>query len=160
VFRVPIEPTPDGDFLLTLSDDERELLRGLPGQLRSLLEEDPADPALRRLFPPAYEEDAESEDEYRRLMRAELLEGRRASLEILESTAGQDRLSEEDVHAWIGALNDLRLVLGTRLDVSEEVYEAELDPRDPQAPELALYGYLTWLQDSLVSAVADAFPSP
>ena len=134
MFRLPIERTPDGDFLLTLSGDERELLRALPGQLRSLLEADPADPAFRRLFPPAYEEDPESEDEYRRLMREELLDGRRAALEIVETTAGQDRLSEEDVHAWIGALNDLRLVLGTRLDVSEELYEAELDPRDPQAP--------------------------
>jgi hypothetical protein len=93
-------------------------------------------------------------------MREELLDGRRAALEIVETTAGQDRLTEEDVHAWIGALNDLRLVLGTRLDVTEEVYETELDPGDPQAPELAVYGYLTWLQDSLISAVADAFPSP
>jgi hypothetical protein len=160
MFRRPIERTREGDFLLTLSGDERELLRGLPGQLRSLLEADPADSALRRLFPPAYEEDPESEDEYRRLMRDELLDGRRAALEILETTAGHDRLSEEDVHAWIGALNDLRLVLGTRLDVTEDVYEAGLDPRDPQAPELAVYGYLTWLQDSLVTAVADAFPSP
>jgi Domain of unknown function (DUF2017) len=160
VFRRPIERTADGDFRLALSGDERELLRGLPGQLRSLLDADPADSALRRLFPPAYEEDPEDEAEYRRLMGEELLDGRRAALETLETTAGRDRLSEEDVHAWIGALNDLRLVLGTRLDVTEDVYEGEPDPRDPLAPELAVYGYLTWLQDSLVSAVADAFPSP
>lgn len=160
MFRRPIERTQDGAFRLALSSDERELLRGLPAQLRSLLEADPADPTLRRLFPPAYEEDPEGEAEYRRLMGNELLDGRRAALETLETTAGRDRLSEEDVHAWIGALNDLRLVLGTRLDVTEDVYEGEPDPGDPLAPELAVYGYLTWLQDSLVSAVADAFPSP
>jgi hypothetical protein len=160
VFRRPIEQTADGDFRLALSGDERELLRGLPGELRSLLDADPADSALRRLFPPAYEDDPEDEDEYRRLMRDELLDGRRAALATLETTADRDRLSEEEVHAWIGALNDLRLVLGTRLDVTEEVYEGELDPRDPHAHELAVYGYLTWLQDYLVNAVADAFPSP
>jgi hypothetical protein len=160
MFRSPIERTRDSEFRLALSADEREVLRGLPAQLRSLLDDDPADSTLRRLFPPAYEEDPESEDEYRRLMREELLDGRRAALGTLEATAGHERLSVEDVHAWIGALNDLRLVLGTRLDVTEEVYEAELDPGDPRAPELALYGYLTWLQDSFVSAVADASPSP
>ncbi|MGH3048255.1 MAG: DUF2017 family protein, partial [Gaiellaceae bacterium] len=79
MFRRPIERTTEGDFRLALSGDERELLRGLPGQLRSLLDADPADSALRRLFPPAYEDDPEDEDEYRRLMRDELLDGRRAA---------------------------------------------------------------------------------
>lgn len=160
VFRPPLQQTPEGDFRLTISGDERELLRALPAQLRSLLDVDPTDPALRRLFPPAYEGEPDGEAEYQRLMHEELLEGRRAALATLEATADSERLSEEDVQAWIGALNDLRLVLGTRLGVTEEVYEAEPDPRDPRASELAVYGYLTWLQDAVVSAVADAFPSP
>ena len=73
----PIERTPDGDFRLRLSEGERELLASLPAELAALIEADRADPGLRRLFPPAYEEDEESEDEYRRLMHAELLAGRR-----------------------------------------------------------------------------------
>lgn len=154
----PIERTREGDFRLRLSGDERELLRALPAQLRALLGADPDDPALRRLFPPAYEDDADGEVEYRRLMHEELLEGRRESLRVLEATAGRDRLGEEELDAWLGALNDLRLVLGTRLGVTEETYERDLDPNDPQAYELALYAYLTWLQDNVVEALAAGEP--
>jgi Domain of unknown function (DUF2017) len=150
----PIERTRDGGFRLRLSPEERELLRGLPAQLRSLLEREPDDPSLRRLFPPAYEDDAEGEAEYRRLLHGELLAGHRGALAVLERTAGQERLGRDELEAWLGALNDLRLVLGTRLDVSEEVYEQELDPLDPEASELALYAYLTWLQEHTVAAAA------
>ena len=64
----PIEPTGEGDFVLRLSDGERELLRTLPGELRALLGSKREDSSLRRLFPPAYERDEEGEAEYRRLM--------------------------------------------------------------------------------------------
>jgi hypothetical protein len=50
-------------------------------------------------------------------------------------------------------LNDLRLVLGTRLDVTEEM-DFDLDPSDPSAAELAVYAYLSWLQEQLVEALA------
>jgi Domain of unknown function (DUF2017) len=156
----PVERTPDGGFRVRLGREERRLLRELPGALRTLLDEEPGDPALRRLFPPAYEGDEEAEAEYRTLMRDELLAGRKAALETLERTADSEVLSEEELHAWLGALNDLRLALGTRLGVTEDTYAEELDPADPRAYELAVYGYLTWLQDGLVSAAADAFPSP
>jgi hypothetical protein len=150
----PIEPTEEGDFVLRLSDGERELLRALPGELRALLGSERDDPGLRRLFPPAYERDEEGEAEYRRLMADELLEGRRAALRLLEETSGRDRLTAEELDAWLRALNDLRLVLGTRLDVTEETYEAELDPAHPQAYELSVYAYLSWLQEQLVAAAA------
>jgi hypothetical protein len=153
MFRRAVERTEEGDFRVVLSPDEREILRGLPGELRSLLDEDARNPALRRLFPPAYEDDAEGEQEYRRLLEGELLAGRRKALAVLEETAGRERLAEDELHAWLGALNDLRLVLGTRIGVTEELYEAELDPADPQAAEVALYLYLTWLQEELVAAV-------
>lgn len=150
----PVEPTGEGDFVLRLSASERELLRTLPGQLRALLGSERDDPGLRRLFPPAYERDEEGEAEYRSLMADELLEGRRAALRLVEETAGRDRLSAEELDAWLRALNDLRLVLGTRLDVTEETYERELDPAHPQAYELSVYAYLSWLQEQLVAAAA------
>ena len=93
-------------------------------------------------------------------MRDELLAGRAAALEARERPAGRDVLGEEELHPGLGALNDHRRVLGTRLGGTEETYAEELDPADPRAYELAVYGYLTWLQDGLVSAAADAFPSP
>lgn len=150
----PIEPTGEGDFRLRLSDGERELLRRLPGELSALLGSDTGGPELRRLFPPAYERDEEGEAEYRRLMADELLEGRRAALGLVQETAGRDRLSAEELDAWLRALNDLRLVLGTRLDVTEETYATELDPADPQAYELSVYAYLSWLQEQLVAAAS------
>jgi hypothetical protein len=150
----PIEPDREGGFRLRLSDGERELLRTLPGELRALLDSERDDPVLRRLFPPAYDRDEEGEDEYRRLMADELLEGRRAALRLVEDTAGRERLTAEELDAWLRALNDLRLVLGTQLDVTEETYETELDPAHPQAYELSVYAYLSWLQEQLVAAAA------
>lgn len=150
----PIEPDSEGGFRLRLSDGERELLRTLPGELREVLDAERDDPSLRRLFPPAYEQDEEGEDEYRSLMGDELLEGRRAALRLVEETAGRDRLTAAELDGWLRALNDLRLVLGTRLGVTEDTYMTELDPRHPDAYELSVYGYLSWLQEQLVAAAA------
>lgn len=154
MFQPRIERTREGDLRVRLSQAERDLLRDLPAELRRLLEVNPEDPSARRLFPPAYEGDQDAEQEYRRLMRDELLAGRREALRVLEETADRERLTREELDAWLGALNDLRLVLGTRLGVTEELYEEALDPEDPQARETALYVYLTWLQEQLVEAAA------
>jgi hypothetical protein len=151
----PIERTRDGDFRLRLSDGERELLTSLPAELTALIEADPADPELRRLFPPAYEDDEESEVEFRRLMHEELLAGRREALQVLAESARSDRLSSEQLDAWLRALTDLRLALGTRLGVTEETYDREIDPDDPRAFELSVFAYLSWLQEHAVAA-ADA----
>ncbi|MCL6568207.1 MAG: DUF2017 domain-containing protein [Meiothermus silvanus] len=63
-----------------------------------------------------------------------------------------------ELEAWLRVLNDLRLVLGTRLDVDETTLALGLDPRDPKAPDLALYGYLSWLQEQAVEAASAALP--
>jgi Domain of unknown function (DUF2017) len=143
--------TRDGDYRVRLSDHERDLLRTLPGQLRVLIAED--DPSLLRLFPPAYADDLEADAEYRRLVRDGLVDGKLAALSELERTAAADRLDEAQLGAWLGALESLRLALGTQLDVTEDTYDA-FDPRDPRAPELALYGWLSWLQDQVVRALS------
>jgi hypothetical protein len=87
-------------------------------------------------------------------VRGELTSSRLAALLTVEATLEADRLDEEQLSAWCGALNDLRLVLGERLGVTEDLYEAGIDPRDPRAQELALYGWLTWLQGNVVEALA------
>jgi hypothetical protein len=145
-----LDRTPDGGVQLRLSPEERALLAGLASDLRSQLEGEPADPSFRRLFPPAYE-DEQDEQAYRELAADELLDGRRQALELLASTATRDRLSAEEADAWLRALNDLRLVLGTRLDVQEDAL-AEA----PESPELAIYGYLSWVQEQLVAALTPA----
>jgi Domain of unknown function (DUF2017) len=142
----------NGGYRLRLPREERELLRSLPEQLRDVIRSD--DPGLRRLFPPAYAEDEEANDEYRRLMRNELLEGKLSALRVVEETADADHLTGEQLEAWVGAIESLRLYLGTVLDVSEEAYANVLAPNDPDAPAMALYGYLSWLQEQAVEALS------
>jgi hypothetical protein len=142
-----------GAVELRLSRDERSLLTGVVAELRALLDGAPGDPSLRRLFPPAYDE-AEDERAYRDLMGSELLDGRRAALDIVAQTVDRERLNPEEADAWLRALNDLRLVLGTRLDVQEDTFAAELRRDDPRAPALAVYGYLSWMQEQLIAALS------
>jgi hypothetical protein len=87
-------------------------------------------------------------------MGSELLNGRREALELLARTANQKRLSADEADAWLRALNDLRLVLGTRLDVQEDMLLDNLRPDDPRASGLAIYGWLSWLQEQLVAALS------
>jgi hypothetical protein len=155
VFRPPIARTPAGDYRLAIGRRERAVLRTLPATLERLLAEQPDDPDLRRLFPPAYADDAGAEAEYRRLMADELLEGRRAALSTFSATIDADVLSAEELESWLRALNDLRLFLGTRLGVREEDLARPFDPRDPEAEERALYAYLSWLQEHAVEALSN-----
>jgi hypothetical protein len=142
-----------GEVELRLARDERALLAGLAGELRAVLEGEPGDPSLRRLFPPAYE-DEQDERAYRELTGSGLLDGRREALALLAATTDRERLSAEEADAWLRALNDLRLVLGTRLDVQEDTFADELRQDDPRAPALAVYGYLSWIQGQLVEALS------
>jgi Domain of unknown function (DUF2017) len=135
-----------------LTDEEREVLRALPPQLREILDTD--DPSLRRLHPPAYQDDPERDAEYRRLVGDDLLRQRLQALEVMEATIDAATLDQEQMTAWLGAINDLRLVFGTRLDVTEAMYEEGIPPEDPRAATFALYQYLGWLEEQVVSALA------
>ena len=151
----PIERTETGDFLLRLGPEERGLLRRLSAELEELLAAEPEDPSLRRLRPRAYE-DEEVEREFRSLMGAELESLRLENLRRLAETAGRDRLDAEELDRWLAALNDLRLVLGTRLEVTEDQFADGFDPSAPHAYELAVYAFLTWLQEAAIEAASSA----
>ncbi len=105
---------------------------------------------LRRLFPPAYANDPERDAEYRSMVGDDLLARRLEAVDVVESTIDATRLSEEQLNGWMAAVNDLRLVLGTRLDVGEDD-----EPVDPDHPEAAFYGAYYWL-GWLLSEVVDA----
>jgi Domain of unknown function (DUF2017) len=141
-----------GGIRLRLPDDERELLELLCEELSGRIDEERDHPDLRRLFPPAHADDQEAEDAYRRLVRSQLDVGRERAIATVQRTLRNDTLSTEDAESWLRVLNDLRLVLGTRLDVTEEM-SFDLDPNDPAAAELAVYAYLSWLQEQLVAAL-------
>ena len=89
--------------------------------------------------------------EWDELVRPGLEEGKLAALGRLEATASEERLGEDDAGAWLTALNDLRLVLGTRLGVTEETY---VDETGPRTPGMMVYVWLTWLQGELVEALS------
>ena len=63
-------------------------------------------------------------------------------------------LAWEQLTSWLGALNDLRLVLGTRLNVTEETYQEEMDPEAPDTQAYGLFFYLGWLEEQIVEALA------
>lgn len=148
------ERTRDGDFEVRIDEASRDVLRSVATQLRELLVSGADDPALKRLFPVAYAQDPDREEEYRLLVRDELAAKRQQSLEVLAATAEAERVTEEELLAWMGAVNDLRLVIGTRLDVSEDM-DPLPRPDDPDAPLLSLYGYLGYLLEAMVEAVSD-----
>jgi hypothetical protein len=139
----------DGRIHLRLPPHERDLLREVAASIRELVNEDEDDPAVRRLFPAAHE-DPELEQEYRDLTRTQLRSGREQALALLEATVDAETLSAEEADGWLRALNDARLVLGTRLDVTEDLDWDAVEPEG--APDYALYGYLSWLQEQLVAA--------
>ena len=151
-FRSRIRRGADGGVRLDLDEDERGLLRQVAEEVRGLLDEEPDDPSLRRLFPTAHE-DPEREHEYRELTRDQLVSGKHRALDVLSQTAGNAQLSAEEADAWVRALNNARLILGTRLDVTEDYDWDSLSERTPRAQELALYAYLSWLQEQLVAAL-------
>ena len=143
----------NGAIRLRLTRSERELLRTVRAELADLLDENPDDPDLRRLFPPAHGE-PERDADYRTLVHDELVQRRRRALDTLLETVDSDMLTVDEADEWLTILNDARLVLGTRLDITEETNLAAIDPRDPRARERAVYIYLSWLQEQLVEAIA------
>jgi Domain of unknown function (DUF2017) len=146
-----------------LAQDEVAVLRGLPDQLRTVLGEGEGEPVNRRLFPPAYLDvaDVERDAEYRRLMHDDLVKEKLANLDLvtgsLERGSASVRrwtveLTDEEATAWLGVLNDLRLALGVRLDITED-FDGDVDDADPRAPALRLLSFLGWLEEQLLDAL-------
>ena len=146
-----IQRGPGGKYQLNLDSDERDILRNLAPQFAALLD-DPTQPVLERLFPPAYSETQhlELQDEYRRLMQEDLVERHREEFELLASTAGADTLTAEQLLAWARALNSIRLVIGTHLDVQEDD-----EHRRPESPDESLYHWLTYVLGEVIEALDD-----
>src|SRR5690606_10702165 len=145
-----------GRYQVKLRPNERALVADLVGQLREQLLASTDDPAVRRLFPPAYPDDAERDAGYQVLTRDTLLEQRLAALDTVEQSLDGRELDEGGMTAWMTTLNALRLVLGTRLDVDEE--PPALDPSDPMAPAYAVYEFLGWLLSQVVDVLSADLP--
>ncbi|MEV4558953.1 DUF2017 domain-containing protein [Kitasatospora sp. NPDC049285] len=134
--------------------------------------EAPADPALLRLFPDAYggpgaAEDAQTAEmsaEFRRYteldLRARKREDALAVVRSLDGLAGEGgvvKLEPAQCPRWLGALNDLRLTLGSRLEVAEDDEEGlyQLPEEDPRKPLVIAYLWLGAMQESLLESMTD-----
>lgn len=143
--------TRDGGFRVNLSAEERDVLATVPPMLRSLVEaSDIEDPAYRRLFPPAYLDDEVKDAAFVEMVRDDLAQARLDAAASLERTLGAYRLSEDEVGAWLSALNDARVMLGSRLALSEDTKPSDLPPEHREDYEL--FRFLSYLVRHLVVA--------
>jgi hypothetical protein len=151
----------------TFAVDEVRVLRKVAGEVVALLTDgmDHGDPVVSRLFPDIYPERPEESQEFRLYTEGDLKTGKidqaGAILAALpDEGEGEVRLDPEAAEAWLRAINDARLAMGTRLDItaetdlSEELDEAILvDPSSSRVFQLSVYAYLGYLQESLLNAL-------
>ncbi|WP_019629413.1 DUF2017 domain-containing protein [Actinomadura atramentaria] len=174
-FQVGARP---GGVRVRLGSDAAGLLRALMEQLLDLVgdapddasglaafgiaesAERPDDPALARLFPDGYRDDDAAADEFRRFTELGLRDAKRetarAVLDVLDTADDEltAELDEAGAVGWMRAVNDVRLVIGTRLDIDEDGdNRPDLDPADPRAALYAFYDWLTAFQSALVYAL-------
>lgn len=146
----------DGSYLQAFHTSIPTLLVDLGDQLDAMLDDDA--PELRRLFPTAYAGDEEKDAGYQILARSSLTDQRRAAIETVKRTADSEVLTEDELTDWMALTNDLRLVIGTRLDVSEDDDESDLDPESPEANLLEIYHLLSAVLHEIVAALSGSLP--
>ena len=164
-------------LVATLDAQEAAVLRGLVDEVRRMLDArsaeqprdelaeitgldtgpstKPDDPVLARLLPDFSTDDTQLSGVLRELHEPELIAAKEAAaavvLETLPGGGGRVELTPDQADAWLAALNDVRLALGTALDVNEDMPD-ELPPDDPRAGHLGVYHWLTYVQDGLVQS--------
>jgi hypothetical protein len=124
--------------------------------------EAPADPVLARLLPDAYTGDPEAAGEFRKYTESSLREAKKyfaqTLLETVPPKGGRVKLTADQARDWLRALNDVRLMFGVRLEVTEDFEEqlSSLDPKDPRVAAFEVYGWLGAVQESLVRAITSS----
>jgi hypothetical protein len=112
------------------------------------------DPALARLFPDGYSDDEHASADFRRFTEQDLRAQKVSALATVRATlanwSGEANIDSSQAQDWLKALNDLRLVLGTRLEITDE---SETD-FEADEPGIHLYNYLTYLQGTLIDALS------
>jgi hypothetical protein len=169
-------------YIANFSETEREVLVNLVQQIIEILAErpdhinedplaamvgittydsPPDDEVLLRLLPNAYQ-DGVSAAEFRRYTESTLRDKKSFYAQsirtlLLSASDGEVVLDSENAQAWLGGLNDLRLALGVRLNVTDNSSDQLelLAPDDPMRAVYAVYTWLGWLQETLVEALMD-----
>jgi hypothetical protein len=149
-----------GDVVARLDPAEAGIVGLLLDQLEQLLAADAddvaGDPVMERLLPDGHRSDPELAADYRELTESSLRSGKSDDLAIVRATlpdgGGEVRLDPDQAASWLRTSNDLRLALGTRLDITEDT-EPPDEIADEQDQQLAVYYWLTAVQGSLVDAL-------
>ena len=143
-------------FVVSLSDQERRVLLDLAQELRDLLTQGDvdADPGLRRLYPPAFVDDAKRSAEFEQMVHEDLAAQRLAAVEDMQEVVEAREATHEQVTGWLSAVNDLRLVLGTRLEVTEETTDKDFAGDAKAAQVFGLYGWLSYLEERIVGELS------
>lgn len=149
--RRPIRRSGD-TFVVQLDPEERELIGSFVDQLRQLVTTDSS--LLARLFPPPYGDDEERNAGYSVLAGAELVERRLAAFDEVTEHLDATELSEEQLLAWMRSINDIRLVIGTMLDVTEDDRVDDFEDTD-DAVAYGVYEYFGGLLEMIVAALSD-----
>jgi len=157
----------DGTGAVGVLDDLDRLLAEAEAQTAAEASADPAatprlpeDPVLARLLPDAYADDPPAAGEFRKYTESSLRESKKyfaqTLLDTLPPKGGRVRLTGDQARDWLRTLNDVRLMFGVRLEVTEDFEEqlAALAPGDPKIAAFEVYGWLGAVQESLVRALA------
>ena len=156
-------------FVASFAIDEVRVLRKVAGEVVGLMMDgfDHTDPVVGRLFPDIYPDRPEDSAEFRLYTEGDLksskIDQAGAILAALpDDGPGEVRLDDEEADAWLRAINDARLAMGTRLaigaetDLGDELDEAMLtDPASSRVFQLSVYAYLGYLQESLLNALPE-----
>jgi len=155
-YRAPIRPTLDGHYEVLLDPQVRAVLRAAAEQVGDLVTSETE--LTRRVYPPAYVsiDQTQAENDYQKLVHGALERRHQGCLSTLAATATSVTLDREELGQWLSAVETIRLVLGTRLDVSEDMDPPEDD--DPSLPEFVLYDLLGLLQETIVDLFARELP--
>lgn len=152
--RVKITSSYGGGVDVDLPADVRDLLASLARQLTELIDDPEAvgEPGLERLFPPASIDDPMESLGFEQLMGDALRAGKREAAAILRATANATHLDAEDTLAWMRCINDIRLVIGTRLDIQEDTDVEAMFADELMEQAAVTYVALTELVEMLARA--------
>jgi len=142
----------DGGYSIKMPGAFLELIADRIGVLRTTLMSDADDPSLRPLFPTAYDQHPEYDEEYQRLMRSELLSSRLSAFDTVEQTMQKERLTESELYQWMQSINAVRLALAERNGFNlEEDHEIKTD--DPRYYDFEVLDLLTHMLSEIVGAL-------
>lgn len=157
-----VELLSDGQPRLEADADPLVALLDVSGPL-----EPPEDPALLRLLPAAYRDDAELAAEFRRFTERDLRTGKvgdamvvvetlnAALVEDATAQAVEIELDRDQARAWLRCLTDMRLTLAERLGVTadDDDYWESLPEDDPRIAVHGIFGWLGHILETLLAAV-------